>query len=769
MLMDTTITNWIDSSGVGDWDFERSYNADYGVEDGSKIPFIHNREELKLLINNLYIVNDYMDSYERYDAFFESINNIIKGCFTIHACREYPIHFKFYRTDTKTHTAQLRHFLLNLIAWRPFVELYGFNILNETFMMDPEKDISNLEEFINTRIILPLREHYVKSSVINSSVAEVIHQYRNISLDFSQVMNLSFGYDTFLEMYDKHPRIREIMDATYDDLEQPYDIESRLSDYQDEVIDIIKNDKTLGFNPIGVVLRSETGIKHKQLSEFMIAEGLKPTLDGKTIPIVIKNSTLIGGLDRPSYEYIDTMGARKSLVSNKTVMGKAGYFGKTLVLLVRTLRMSQTVADCGSTHLMPYIVRTKKHLRKLDGKYYKLHPDDDDYKVLVASKDKDLIGQTVYVRSIVTCCLDDEVCSRCIGLTTNINRDIADGYAAFLAEEITKVINQNVLSTKHLLTTNSEMLRFTPEFNDFFNLTQSEIYPNVNNNEKYGDEINNYGIYIDPADIEKVSELDDDSLYNTVITTGRFYIRDLTGQHKDIEIYATDEEGKHEEREIYIAREVADLLRKNKNVIPFFELDDDSKLFEVTFSNNELTKPLYDLMALVNKKAKTGERTIEEMSQNLLDLLVDAGINAPVTASEMIVNRLVRSTDNEYERPDFSKKEMPSYRIVTTDHALERNPSPFIGLSYQAIKRQILSDDLYTVRNRSSYLDPLFNTVVSMKNLKQYAMELDPKVQEQQKKEREERMAQTFYNANYRRDFLANYIKNGGMQKAATM
>ena len=54
----------------------------------------------------------------------------------------------------------------------------------------------------------------------------------------------------------------------------------------------------------------------KQLREFTISEGLKPTLSGETIPKPIENSTILRGLDRPSYLYIDALGARKSLVIN---------------------------------------------------------------------------------------------------------------------------------------------------------------------------------------------------------------------------------------------------------------------------------------------------------------------------------------------------------------------------------------------------------------------------------------------------------------------
>ena len=68
---------------VGSLDFERSYNLDYGIDDGKNIPFIHNRLELKKLLSPLYIIEDYLSSYELYDQLYEKISNIVKGCFVI--------------------------------------------------------------------------------------------------------------------------------------------------------------------------------------------------------------------------------------------------------------------------------------------------------------------------------------------------------------------------------------------------------------------------------------------------------------------------------------------------------------------------------------------------------------------------------------------------------------------------------------------------------------------------------------------------------------
>ena len=178
----------------------------------------------------------------------------------------------------------------------------------------------------------------------------------------------------------------------------------------------------------------------------------------------------------------------------------------------------------------------------------------------------------------------------------------------------------------------------------------------------------------------------------------------------------------NDNKEIYISTEVTEIMRKNKGLIPFSLIDDDTKLFEVIVFNHELTAPLYDLIKLLNKNSdKDVNETINSISQKILDILVEANIGANVIAAELIINRLIRKADNIYERPDFSNKELEPYVIVPVHKALEKNKSPLVGLSFQNIKRQILSDDLYDVRNAPSFYDPLYKTEVSTENYKKYA------------------------------------------------
>lgn len=697
-----------------------------------EVPYIHNTEELSLWLRPIYIIENYIVDYDTYNSFMRKLLNIIRGCFCIYECRTYPVKFKFYKKDNETQTMELRHFVINMILWLPFVELYDANILNKDLildcksMFDQEKnpweiqqvkdmreEVPLIEDYINNKLIIVLRDHHIKPTITNQCISQVLYNLRNISIDFSVIMGLNFSALTFMHMYEDHDEIRDIMECTFDETMQPSDIEVKLQELQDREVDIYKS---IPANPVGVILRSGTGIKLKQFAEFTISEGLKPSLEGVTIPKPIENSTLLRGLSHPSDLYIDATGARKSLVMNKKVMGNAGHFGKLVLMLARTLSMSTEISDCGTKHLVEYEVKSKKHLKKLNGKYYKEHEDDTDLLMVDSKYDKKLIGKKIYVRSAVTCALGDHVCPKCVGITASTNFDIADGLSAFESEEVTKVVNQSILSTKHLLTTNSEVINFNADFYDFFFLLAGEINPNINENDKV-DNIEDYAIYINPEDVTKLEEQDYDSLYNTCISNGRFYIRNIADpEAEDILIQA---EG---EKEIFLTETALEMQKKGKGLIYFKDLDDDCKLFEMVIMNQELTKPLYELMQLLNKQNTDSiNDTIDSMSQHMLDILIESNIDANVIAAELIINRLIRSIKDPYVRPDFYSNELEPYQIYTVAKALEKNKSPLMGLSFQHFKRQFLSDDLYEERNGTSFIDPFFWKEVPTDNLKLYS------------------------------------------------
>lgn len=259
--------------------------------------------ELKECLRPLYVIDDHMETPEKYKEFEEELYTMMKGCFEKKECREFPVNFKFYKGDKKIHTLQFRYFMVNVFLWSPFVHIHGTpNVLNESFIMSKKEEVPKLTNYINTKIIKTLREYTIKNTIVNQSISNVTYNLGRISTDFSMILGLTINAETFLFAYRDNPELRKIMNSSFSMDSQPYEIEHQLSELQAREIEIFKSMEN---NPVGIILRANKGIKHKQLSEFTIAMGLKPDLNGVTIPLPISSSTLMGGLNRPSYHYVD--------------------------------------------------------------------------------------------------------------------------------------------------------------------------------------------------------------------------------------------------------------------------------------------------------------------------------------------------------------------------------------------------------------------------------------------------------------------------------
>ena len=676
-----------------------------------EVPVIKSVKDLEDYLRPVYVIEDFMTDYDEYEEFQIKLMNIVCGCFASddsirRKCIEYPIIFKFYKTDNTTHELQLRQFMINVYLWYSFVEVGDIHILDETFILKAE-DVPKINEFINEKIIKVMRDLNVKETKIGYNVSQTNYRLRGISLELSQIMGFHFDEKTFIEMY-KDPVIHELMNIKLPQNAQPVEIEKIIDDAEKR---LVKHLKSIPDNPISIILRAGTGIKIKQLVEYLIMMGMKPSLEGEVMPIPIETSSLVGGLNRPSYQYIDASGARKPLIMNYKEMGNAGYFSKKMLELARTLELSREVSDCDTKHLVTYEVKTRKHLKKLVGKYYQLD-GDDDYK-LVKPTDDYLIGKKIHVRSAVTCaCGQNHVCARCVGEVANLNWDIAEGIAGFESEENTKEVEQNILSSKHLLTTKSEKIEFSETFHKYFVLSSGEISTVLDGIENSDD----LALMINPDEIERKEEFDSDSTYNTYISSGRFFIiNTVTGEQEEVKI--------KNDKEIYITGYASEMMKSSKDGLIYFkDLDDSTPILEVTIMNNELTKPLYDLMKLLDKQDRTAlldEVTIDTFSQKYLDTIIEANMSASMAAGELVINRIVRLKDNIRERPDFSSLWMPDYDIYTISSVLENNESVTIGLSFEQLQRQLLSASL-DERTGTSYMDVFFKEKLSTKEFKKY-------------------------------------------------
>jgi len=649
---------------------------------------------IKYFESTVFIIEEKMSTKKGYRAFIDEIYDCIKAGFEHKKLRECPVYFKFHN-DSDIQVLQLRHFLTNLFFWEPLIELDSQDLINEAYIVDATKLSSGyIKKYIDKMIVVPYRSK-ISNKRLNKILHDLIFNLSRISTDFNILLGLTMNIEAFIDVANKNERFDEIIHTKLDPAWQPSKIESHLNDLMNEEIEILMSEE----NVLRPILRSGTGIKSKQLSEFSISGGLKPDLAGNTIPQPINSNLVVGGLGNVSNYFIDSIGGRKALIMNKSVMGKSGHFARKNMLLVSNINLRKDDKICNSVHPITIEIKTKTHLERLIGRYYRT-PGQHTYKILTGNE-TDLIGKKILIKSPITCASKHGICRGCYGdvlFHTNKN-DV--GIGAFAGAIITNPVSQAVLSSKHLLTTASEKMEFPKEFNDFFTLSANEIMLNVDN-----DNLSDYSLVIIADNIVTISELNEGEI-NEFVTI--FHIKNnKTGDY--IEIFEKDR------KDMYLSPELISAMginKKNKKVyeINLMDIPDDIRLFLMEIENNELTRPLYSIMGLLDTKEhrrEMGIETVDDMAQKMLDLLIESKINVMSVHGEVMINPLVRSIEDILERPDFRQYgAREDTQILTVSAALEKHPSVLIGLSFQYLGRQLLNPLTFKKKGKS-FIDPFF-------------------------------------------------------------
>lgn len=315
------------------------------------------------------------------------------------------------------------------------------------------------------------------------------------------------------------------------------------------------------------------------------------------------------------------------------------------------------------------------------------------------------------MRSPETCaCKNNEICPICYGHLSRVNK--GTGIGSLAAAKTTEPVSQNILSTKHLLVTNSEEMTFNDDFEVFLKLLSNIIV--VDPNIEYS--LKRLALVIKREDIQKVN-IQDSSEYNTFVT--RFYIKETK---KKIMYEINETTGKS----MYLVPELLEVIHSlYKNhlddtdtyEIPFNKLIESStndgddevlRLFILEINNKELTEPLYAIMGLLGSANKRTGTDIDSISQDLLDLLIEGHIDVPGVFGEILIKPMIRRATNKLEIPDWANyHDSDNYTVLVDKSALEKNPSVLISISSHSLKRQF--KDMISFQKREvSFLDPLF-------------------------------------------------------------
>ena len=635
---------------------------------------------------NMYLImEDVLSDSKGYEMVLQQLIDIMKWGFEIEEIRHRIIHFKFHTKDKKMHELRLNNFISNLILWYTFLEMDEAEKIDESYIVDfsQPNTVMLVVNYLDERIF-PNYEGDFHSK--NKICDEIFHNIRAVSNAFCLLMGMSISMYDIWNAEKQCPEISEIIFGDIDPSLQPTEIEQELARRADRLIELFSQ-VDCDLKPL---LVSGKNISKGQFKEMFVKIGMKSDINGNTIPLLLNTNLVVGGLSKPSYQYIEAGSARKSLIMQKQKMGEPGAFSKRINMLATSpsyLRSDYEV--CNTVHYVTYFIKNDTLLRLLDQRYY-ITPKGE-VKLLNYKKDTHLIGKVVNFYSPCTCNSKEGICKRCYGELFEINKDLFS-VGSYAATKESNPLGQIVLSSKHYQGTESSTISFDESFHELFDLSSTEIL--LSDNPSNDDEL---FLLLDDVLVEQ----DDDRDY---YYTKAFKVVDRKG--KTVYNIAEDHDSN-----LYLSEKLTRYYRKLKiktAPIPLdlFE-DDDDAIFIVEIKNKELTEPIKLIEHVLNKE-NTSNNSLSEICQLLAESFIEIGIEVNLVHLEATLRGLIRKKSNILEYPDWSRNGDPDdCCVVPVNNGLKNNPSPLVSLSYGYIRQQLISPELYE-KEAPSHLDALF-------------------------------------------------------------
>lgn len=699
------------------------------------------KEIMSILDDKVYIIENIIEEGMRlgeerhdpdyykifYQDFYKTlIFNMLHG-FEHKGFREHPVRFKFRNDpDEPLHVMEFRHFIINVVFWYPIITAEPEKLNEEHIITKPmmrKLSTSFIAGYMNKYYAKPYAK-IIDYRTRSETFADTNFLMMKIPLKFNSFIGLSISIEELRDMAKRMPDFKEGLYVKIDDTKQPAEQEAQKHEFDKAQLKRVEDDEQL------TTIRAMVGpraVKNAQLSEFISIIGNKPDENGKTIANPINNNYLTGNLASIPKYYINNISGRKAAITNHEFMGPAGYVLILTALLSAEAKLSKTVVDCKTANFIPIWVTSEKHLKKLDGRRYRFN-SMDEFKIIDSEKDKDLIGQMVWIRSPITCAAPDGICRECYGELYYTNKDLysVGAYAAFT--QLNPLV-QGLLSAKHFQGTSSKMIDFGEEFDKYFIMATTDVIlnPDLEDMELYSivikeSDIESSDYSEDYDDIKKDSKFgqgkkkkkkksedyeedeftditDDEMEYRLNYYTPRFYVvKNIHSKRKEmIEVTEfcdpnTKELYMHDDLLMRMSTGTEDIgLDGGYYYLDFEDISFEEFIFMVDVKNNELTVPMKKMQALIHNQNHAGASTYEEMAQLMLDLTIESGFDATSVHGEVIIRQLIRKPINQQKRPNFERIVMEEdYTILSVLTALKQNPSFSVSFSSSYLKYQLI-------------------------------------------------------------------------------
>ena len=364
---------------------------------------------------------------------------------------------KLVLSDNKSVTMPTRVAMLNMIYWEPLLEFGILPTIKETF------NIKSISSDSSSKIYSILYDTFLDARPEEDHMKMVHAIFRNISRLYNFVITECGSYMPSVDALSlaqllQYPPLKELAEHKYDSSWGTYVAETMLKQDSKELLKILRDPKTP--NNILYYYIQAGVLKTNQIPQMLLAYGPRSDIDDTMRKNVISDSSF-SGLKTVNDFATESLSAKKAIFFSRDVIKKTQYFGRKMRLGCSTLERVYP-KSCGSTtSVIPF---------KIEEQYAKnfLHKVIIDNGTRVQLNTESIIekyiGKNIQMVTPFGCQHTDGFCELCAGygkdrLIKYLPPDIHIGLLA--SSKTSSQVSQRVLSTKHLINTNSKIYNLT--------------------------------------------------------------------------------------------------------------------------------------------------------------------------------------------------------------------------------------------------------------------------------------------------------------------
>lgn len=637
-------------------------------------------------------INSSMINKSNWEFHFNSIVNIMKDTIETEEFRRMYITIIF--EDNLDVDLYIPDYFFNLIMWILPIST-DTEITSDYLFFEDNITKNSIKNYIDINFI-DLNRKKLPNIKMNNIIDDCLHRM-NIVDSFSLYLANTINLEDTIGLMNSNPRFNQLVhaDMTGVSIEDVSSIGLR---YAEEQVDIIKNSD----HCLADTFKAKEAVNVEQFKEVNCNIGTKPDGRGGVYSEVVNKNYITGGSNDLVSFFIEESTGRLAQIIVEGNVGISGTFARLLGLNnIDTKLHHNPDYVCDTKHFEIVEITSPSMLGKFINRYYRLNPNGMEY--LLTRKDTHLIGQTIYLRSPITCASNARghgICYRCYGDLAHTNNDLNIGKIA--AEELSSKLTQMMLSAKHLLKSAVEKIIWNGNFKKLFEMNYNAIQLISNLN------LNGYKMIIDPELIDSEREDNDDEEYNFLNEYNenipKFSVLTPLGQLVDISTQSEDK--------LYITYDLNEAIRKyakkyeeDKLSVDFSHLKD-IPLFLLQIKNNDLSAILDSIKEVLNKSSETKKYDRNMILKEIIERTGKGKIDITPVHIEVILSNQIRSTEDILEKPRWDYINEP-YQLLTLHQALINNPSLSVTLEYKEIGRTLYNPLSYR-KNKPSFLDLFF-------------------------------------------------------------